>query len=396
MAGRTFLGFSREVWILFAGTFVNRFGSFVLVFLVLYLTRRGYSAAEAGIAVAAYGAGAIGASIAGGHLADRVGRRGAIAVSMFSGAAAILALASVETYAAILALTALVGFTAELYRPASSALLVDLTDPARRVTAFAGLRLAVNLGAAIGPAIGGFIAERSFVWLFAADAVTCAAFGIIALTALPRGEVAPHEPGRSGALASIVADRAFMLFLAASVATSIVYAQIHAGLPLQVAALGFSNAAYGGLISLNGFVVILLELPLTRVTGRLPARPIVALGMLLIGLGFALTGLAPTVTLLAITVVVWTLGEIVGSPVSGAYVAALAPAHLRASYQGAWGMTFAIGYVLGPVVGGALFARGPGLLWGACAVLGVVAVALVISGRPERAAAPAPPAANQG
>ncbi|HEY8132931.1 MAG TPA: MFS transporter, partial [Thermoanaerobaculia bacterium] len=113
-------------WILFGGTFINRFGTFVMPFLVLYLTRSGYTIAQAGLAVGAYGGGHIIASMLGGHLADRIGRRNTIALSMFASAAAMLALSQARTFVPILILTCLTGTAAELYRPASSALLIDL------------------------------------------------------------------------------------------------------------------------------------------------------------------------------------------------------------------------------------------------------------------------------
>lgn len=384
--------FPRPVWVLFAGTLVNRLGMFVLPFLALYMTRRGYSAAEAGIAVACYGAGAMIASLAGGHLADRIGRRRAIALAMFSAAASMLALMRADTFATIAIFTGLTGLTAELYRPAASALLVDLVEPAQRVTGFAVYRLAVNVGATIGPALGGFLAEHSFVYLFVGDAITCAAYGVIALVWLPEGGTEHHADAPRGRFTDVLRDRTFVLFLTASVAVGIVYAQMSSGFTLQVAAHGFSSAVYGGLIALNGFVVLLLELPLATVTRRLPPRPTIALGMLLIGLGFAATGLVSTVPLLALTVIVWTLGEIVSAPVGGAYVAALAPRHLIGRYQGAWSSTFALGWVIGPSLGGRLFEWNPAWLWGLCAVLGVVGAALVMAG--ER---PAPqPVASSG
>src|ERR1700693_3927355 len=79
-------------WILFGGTFVNRFGTFVVPFLVLYLTRIGYSVGQAGAAIGVYGGGLLVASTLGGHLADRIGRRNTIAVSMFGSALAMLTL----------------------------------------------------------------------------------------------------------------------------------------------------------------------------------------------------------------------------------------------------------------------------------------------------------------
>src|SRR3990170_2622047 len=65
------------------------------------------------------------------------------------------------------------------------ALLADLVPPQQRVTAFALYRLAINAGFAFGPAAAGFLADRSFFWLFLGDALTSAVFGVVALVALP-------------------------------------------------------------------------------------------------------------------------------------------------------------------------------------------------------------------
>ena len=369
--------FPRPVWILFAGTFINRFGGFVLVFLILYLTRRGFSPAQAGLVVGAYGIGAMVASMIGGDLADRIGRRNTIALSMFAAAAALVGLERARELPAIVTLTVLAGLTAEAYRPAAGALLADLVEPAQRVTAFAWYRLAINLGTAIGPLVGGLIAGRSMSWLFWGDALTCALYGAIALVSLPEVTHAPHPPSAEPPLTVVLRDRAFMRFLGASTLGAIVYAQSHSTLALQVAARGFSDAAYGMLVGLNGLVVLLLELPIASVTRRLPKVPVIAFAYVLVGLGFALTGVPVTVWLMGATVVIWTLGEIVGAPVAAAYVADLAPAHLRGRYQGAWGLTFALGYVIGPALGAAVFGWRPAVLWIGCLVFGVMAAALV-------------------
>jgi MFS family permease len=150
----------RPVLFLLAGSFVNRFGSFVLPFLALYLTHRGYSVAQAGLALSAYGVGSASAAAAGGVLADHVGRRGTIALSMYSSSVVMLALSQAGSLAEIVPLTALAGLAAESYRPASSALLADLVPQGRRVTAFAAYRLAINFGFAADPALGGVDARR--------------------------------------------------------------------------------------------------------------------------------------------------------------------------------------------------------------------------------------------
>src|SRR5205823_4108061 len=122
-----------------------------------------------------------------GHLADRIGRRNTIALSMFASAAAMLALSQARAFIPILILSCLTGTAAELYRPASSALLVDLVGKEQSVFAFGMYRFAVNLAFAAGPATAGFLADRSFFYLFLGDAITSVAYGIIALAALPQG-----------------------------------------------------------------------------------------------------------------------------------------------------------------------------------------------------------------
>lgn len=376
--------FPREVWILFAGTMINRFGSFVLVFLILYLTKRGFTPGEAGFAVAAYGIGGMAASIAGGQLADRIGRRRTIALSMFSAAATILMLGRAASLPEIVLWTALMGLTAELYRPASAALLTDLTGPDERVTVFAGYRLAVNFGAMIGPAVGGLIAEASFAWLFVGDAITCALFGVIALVALPEGTYARGAAGAARPGPGIFRDTGFMVFLIASTAVAFMYAQAHSGFALEVSGRGQPNRVYGLLVALNAFLVLLLELPLSRWTRARPRRPMIALGWALIGLGFGLTPWGAGIPWLTFTVLIWTLGEIVSAPVGAAYVSDVAPDHMRGRYMGAWTMTWGLGYVLGPSLGGQLFAMGSHALWGACLGLGAVAATMVMLAPPSR------------
>ena len=376
---RSLRALPRPVWWLFAGSFVNRFGSFVSVFLVLYLVDRGYSAPEAGAVAAAYGVGGLGAAVIGGYLADRLGRRNAIALSMFSAAVTALALSQVEGLVALWTLTALFGLTGDLYRPASAALLTDLVPPARRLVAFAGYRLSINAGFAIGPAVAGFLAERSFVWLFVGEAATSAVLGVLALIVLPEGvRTRRREEDAGPAFRTIRADRPFLVFLVAVVLSGFVYFQSGAAFPLHVRDSGLPTSAYGLLIGLNAALIVALELPVVRFVRRFPAPRAVAAGVLLTGIGFALTALSGSFLPLAATVVVWTFGEMAAAPTSSAYVAELAPARLRGRYQGAYGLTFALSLILAPAVGTRLYAWSPTGLWLICGAVSVISAALIV------------------
>ncbi|HET6361603.1 MAG TPA: MFS transporter [Gemmatimonadota bacterium] len=381
----------RGAWILYAETLVNRLGTFVLVFLVLWLTRIGWSPGMAGLAVSVYGLGGLFASLVGGWLADRFGRRRTIALSMFSSAAVLLTLPHMRGTWEVLTLAGLAGLTSELYRPAANGLLTDLIPAGRRVPGFAIYRLAVNLGHAVGPAIGGFVAERSFVWVFTADAATSVVAGIVALTLLPEGRRSRREEdpagGFRGALAS---DRSFLLFLVATTLVTLIAFQSTASFPLQMRASGLTSAHYGLLMSLNGLLVVLFELPLVGITRRLRPRPVMAVGIVLTGLGFGLVAWADTFALFALTVFVWTAGEIVFTPVAAAYVGDVAPATLRGRYYGAWLLTHSVGVILGPGLGTAIYAASPAGLWAGCAALGLVGALLVLISPSTRRAASIP------
>ena len=366
-------------WILFGGTFINRFGTFVMPFLILYLTRIGYTSAQAGLAVGAYGIGHLIASSVGGHLADRIGRRSTIVLSMFGSAAAMLALSQARGYAAIVVLTCVTGSLSELYRPASYALVADLVGDEHRVTAFGLYRFAVNLGFAAGPATAGFLADHSFTLLFIGDAATSIVYGFIALFALPQGLRSYVKSERTGEALRVAAhDRPFIVFMIATLCAAIIDCQMGSTFALHVKSLGFPSRTYGLLISTNGLLIVFFELSITQWTRHFRPRPIIALGYLLAGVGFALTGIARTVPVLAATVVVWTLGEMISSPVSGAYAAQLAPEQYRGRYMGLFIMVWSLGMVIGPPAGTLVFEHNPAAVWAACGALGVIGGGLMM------------------
>jgi len=369
----------RPAWILFLGTFLNKFGTFVLPFLTLYLTQRGFTLNDAGLAISAYGVGGLMASVLGGHLADAIGRRKTIALSMFSVAAAMVLLSQSNSLPAIIAATWLAALTGELYRPASSALLADLVPPELRVTAYAAYRMAFNAGFAFGPATAGFLAARGYFWLFAGDAGTSVLFGLIALAALPAGLPGRrNEGGWNGDLKALAGDGKFLRVLCGAFFIALVFLQISSTFSLHVTRQGFPAAVYGLILSLNGVLVVFCELPLTSLTRRFPSRLVMAAGYLLIGAGFSLNAFAHSVPALVACVVIFTFGEMVAMPVSSAYIADLAPAHLRGRYMGVYSLTWSAALVFAPQMGMRLFGISPTLLWLTCGALALLAAAIIL------------------
>lgn len=373
----------RGAWVLFFGTFLNKFGTFVLPFLAIYMTGLGYSLAQAGLAIASYGNGTLAASLLGGYLADRLGRRKTIVLSMFCGAAAMLSLSQARGLASIIGLAGLVGLTGELYRPASNALLADLVPSGQRVTAFAAYRMSFNAGWAFGPATAGLLAKHSFSWLFFGDAATSLLYGLVAWFALPSGLRGTRtENALSETFRLLRDDRRLRQVVFASLAIALVFFQAFSTMSLEITHSGFSAATYGWALSLNGALVVLFELPLTTLTKRYPARRVMAFGYVLIGAGFASNVIPRTALLLVFTTALFTLGEMISMPVSGAYVADLAPADRRGLYMGTYGMVWAVAFVCGPSLGLLLFQVSRTGLWLTCGLLGVLG-ALIISAEPN-------------
>jgi len=88
--------------------------------------------------------------------------------------------------------------------------------------------------------------------------------------------------------------------------------------------------------------------------------------------------------LMVLTTALFTLGEMIAMPVSGAYVADLAPADKRGLYMGAYGMVWALAFVCGPSLGMLLFAVSPPALWTTCGLLGLAAAAIILGEPQER------------
>jgi MFS family permease len=383
---RRIIGLPRPAWIICTGMFINKFGNFLSVFLVLYLTAKGYSTFLAGLALGAIGLGSFFGNAVGGAAADRLGRRWAIVVSMFGSGALTLLVPLTPNIYLVIALCTVIGFFAQLYRPAGGAILVDTVDPGDRIAAFALLRLAINLGMSVGPLVGGVLSGISYSYLFIGNALTSFLFGLLVLVMLPETKPAPRdsdvEVARRRGYRDVFADRMMRLYLLAMIAGTYVYVQTTATLPLHVRDAQLSNQFYGLLLGINAFVIVLFELPLVKFTERRDPRRVMALGLVLLAVGVGATGVADGRSALIATVLVWTLAEMIYTPVATAYPGMLAPEHLRGRYQGAEGIAITIAQTAGPALGGLLYGLNADSHWVVCTLVAVLGAGLILATRP--------------
>src|SRR5258706_193896 len=248
----------------------------------------------------------------------------------------MMLLSHARSLTAIVLLTGLASLTGELYLPACGALLADLVPEHQRVTAYASYRLAFNAGWAFGPAAAAFLAAHSFLWLFVGDALTSVLFAVVAWCWLPRGvRSAQAEAGWGEAWGVLKQDRRIHHVALATLFIGLVVHQLVSSYGLHVTTLGFSDATYGALLSLNGVLVVIFELPLTTRSRRFPSRPVMAVGYLLMGAGLTLNPSFHSLPALVIGMTVFTFAEMIFAPVAGAYGSLLPPPPTRRGQFGA-------------------------------------------------------------
>jgi MFS family permease len=364
-------------WLLWLGTLINRLGGFVIPFLTLYLTgQRDIPVSQAALMVSLFGAGSFTANLAGGEVADRLGRRPILLASFLIAPLNMVALGMARSIELIAVLCLFQGFFTDLYRPAVGAAIADLVPPEGRPRAYGYNYWAINLGAAIAPAVAGLLAQRNYFLLFAGDALTTFIFGLIVLWGIKETRpIEAHQASRSeGArvrLARLGSEPLLLAFTGLALLFGTVYMQGNVTLPVDMQAHGLDAAQYGLAIATNGALVVLLSISVSRAVVRWPRFRTMAVAGLLIGLGFGLTAVATTLMGYVLSVAIWTLGEIAGAAIAPTIVADLSPPELRGLYQGVFGAAWGLSLFSGPLIGGWVFQHlGATTLWTGCLAIG--------------------------
>ncbi|MFD7033840.1 MDR family MFS transporter [Streptomyces sp. NPDC059917] len=374
-------GLPREFWWLWTSTLVNRLGAFVATFMTLYLTLdRGYSASFAGLVVALHGLGGVVSSLVAGVMTDRLGRRPTLMAAQLSTAFSVALLGFMQDPAAIAAVALLVGMTSNASRPAVQAMMADIVRPEDRVRAFALNYWAINLGFAVSATAAGFIAEYSYLAGFLGEAALTLVCAVLVYVKLPESRPDKGADGAGGGaepavgMGTVLRDGRFMGVVGLSFLISLIFMQGSFGLPLSMGAAGFTPGEYGMVIALNGVLIVLLQIPVTRLIEHRDPQKLLVASALLAGYGFGMTAFGGSLGVIALTVCVWTVAEIINSPTQMGLVARLSPTHGRGRYQGMYTMSWAVASLIAPLSAGFVIDRlGAGWLWGAMAVLGTLA-----------------------
>jgi len=375
----------RQVWILQAGGLANFFGNgIVLPFLIIYLHNvRGISLAVAGLIAATNAVAGLLSGALGGALVDRVGPRATLTGALLVMAGAFSAFPLITEAWHAFALNALAGLGSGAFWPSQSSLLTRLTPPHRRHQAFAQQRVTMNLGFGLGGLVGGLIASAeaagTFTVLFLLDGASFLVFAAILLR-LPAGRAPGQARGErsGGRYADVLRNRPFVAFLSLNVlfiAVGIV--PLSEFFPVfSKNEAGVSETGIGLIFLVNTLAIVLTQVPIARaLEGRRRMRVLAAMGVLwaavwlvVLVVGATLAGIAATVVLAA-AMVAFALGECLHGAVQGPMVVDLSDPRLLGRYMALSSISWQVGFIVGPAVGGFVLHSEPLALWALAAAL---------------------------
>ena len=373
------------MWVLFYTTLINRSGTMVIPFLVLYLTQKiGVTASEAGTALLVYGIGAFVSAPLTGRLADKIGALKVMKASLVGTSLLMLVYGFITNYYLILIFSFLLSIVNEAFRPANLSLISEIVTPSQRRISFALNRLGINIGMSIGPVVGGFLTLIDYHLLFYVNAFASLAAGayliITPWTSLSERESSDQEITHQKLNSIVLGDKKFLFFLFAVIPANLVFFQHLGGVPLYVVDdLKYSTAAFGLLSAINTVLIIIAEVPLNNMMSSISYSRSMFIGALLAAIGFGAMALARETAPLIITIIIWTFGEMIFFPVTAAYASEIAPAKKRGEYMGYYQMTFSFAFSAGPWLGTVVYEKfGSVVLWTGALVMGLITAILVL------------------
>lgn len=378
--------FPSQFWLMFVGMLISTIGaSMIWPFLMIYVSERlGMPLTFTAMLLTLNSVMGLISSFIAGPIIDRLGRKWVMVISLLLNSLGFLLLSqanSLSTFAVVLALQ---GAVNPLYRVGSDAMMADLIPPEERADGYSLMRLSNNLGVAIGPAVGGFLAAASYNLAFFGAAAGMAFYSLLlalrAKETLPAAHAVESASERFGGYGKVISDRPFRSFVTAFLFTQFsasilwvmlsVYTKTNFGLP---------ESKYGLIPMTNALMVVLLQIPITQWTKRHNPQAMMALGAFFYAVGVGSVALGTSFWGFWLSMVIMTIGELVLVPTSSTYAANSAPAHMRGRYMSIYGLTWNVAQGIGPVGGGFLNDTfGPRSMWYGGGITGMISTGLFL------------------
>lgn len=394
---QAFSHLQRNIWILSVAMFINRSGSMVLLFTSLYMTKElHFTIGEAGFIMSFYGFGSVLGSYTGGWLTDRINYFGIMLFSLISCGLILLLLLLTTTVWQMALIIFCYSLTADMFRPANSTAIAEYSTPENRTRSVSLVRLAVNLGFSVGPAIGGFVAlYLGYRWLFVIDACTSFAAACMLFLYLPAKRSHPKHAENAvlkDSSTSAYRDTSYLFFIILVALYGSCFFQLFASLPQYFSTVSkYSEDTIGLLLALNGLLVVAIEMPLISILEKSKnIFPFIISGTLCLPVAFTLLLVGESRMIFAVLyTIVITMSEIFAMPFMMNYALSRPRKERQGQYSALYSMAFGVSTIAAPSLGLGIADRyGFNTLFPALIVvsIGVALGFLWLSKRPRRLA----------
>lgn len=372
-------------WGILGTMFIDRLGgALIFPFFALYITSKyGVGMTQVGILFTIISATTVAGSLMGGALTDKFGRKAIIIFGLIISAASTLLLAFAPNLKVIYISGAVVGLFGHVAGPAHQAMIADVLPEGKRADGFGLLRVVANLAVALGPAIGGLLAARSYTLLFIIDVITSTITALIFFLFIPetKPESVKIQEGAGfreqtlvetlGGYWEVLQDNLYLVFMLASLLSALAYMQMNSTLSVFLRDVhGVPDQGYGMILSMNAAMVVFFQFMITRRIKGYPPMLIMVVGTLLYAVGFSMYGFVSAYSLFLLAMVIITLGEMLKAPTGQALVAAFSPVDMRGRYMAIYGFTWIIPSAIGPLGAGLIMDNlNPRWVWYAAGIV---------------------------
>lgn len=355
----SFADLSKEIWLLSFVMLINRAGAMVLTFMSLYLTTAlGFSLTDTGYVLAFYGAGSILGAYLGGLLTDRYGFYQIQLYSLLFSAVMLFVLIFLKTFWAISVCVFLFSLISDMLRPANSVAIAAYSKPENRTRSFSLMRLSINLGFSIGPALGGFVAGYlGFRWIFLIDGVTCIAAAFLLLRYLPQKKKTSDDLEKNATEPkglSAYRDKQYLGFILLVSVFAMIFFQLFTSVPVFLESeWKMTEIQIGMLLALNGLLIVIFEMPVVRSLENYKRFMIlIATGCITMALGFIFLGLTLSGVWMAIGYIVFiTIAEILAMPFMINYAVSRPTPDRQGQYMALYSIAYGAAHIIAPVGG---------------------------------------------
>jgi MFS family permease len=300
-----------------------------------------------------------------GALADRIGRRRIVLVSLAAYALAFTGYLAAPSAAVFILVRGLAGiFTAGL-NPAITGLAADLAPKDRRAQWIGYITSGASFGWIAGPIAGGVIFDHwGYNSALAIAIVTAAAAFGLAYLAVPAS--AKTGAGNSAAAGKRLSLVGYLHSLRGSLPSSlpafavllfITFAVLFAWAFIEPRAtfyayneLGWSSSRLGLVMSTYGIAMTLGELLLGQISDRVGRKPVILVGLALFSAQFLGLAFFENYLLIAISFTIAGLGNALFDPALVASILDISPEQHRARILGVRSMFGSLGSILGPAL----------------------------------------------